>query len=1604
MPYWYVSQPHLTLFVRDKPLFYNTGYGRQVAFELHFKNTPGLNGAVDTAQPGIFSVGTNWHTPWRSYVQWSSGLGRGVYFVFLGDGSARQYAVDNYERWSGSKLTGDEADGFTLWFPSGSVNRYGLAVTLGQQRYWFLTEKRDAQGHSLQFSYATDSGWVRLEQVRDHDGQEITFTYATGTYYAQLLTGIQGPYGLTVTLQYDDQDRLTNITDVLGLSTELRYDTAQRLAELVTPYGTNRFDYLSSEAGWSGLHVIELGLRHHLYLTGIQNPSLWPTAQTESMALAEYLRSCGFFESLETNGFADRNTVYWGPKQFDNLPAAVKASLLNGTFDAANLTTNDFQKGWTYHWLRAQTQNSNNVVLSSSLSVSRAPSPQPDGSTEGLLTFYDYEAKWEGDREMDGAQMRPWCEAWREPGGPWRVVYRTYTPAGLPLSVKDNYGSPATGVRWRQRQFQYAANGIDLIYEVLDGTVLTAYTYNNAHQVLTRDNALGERTSYEYTGTLLTRVTRPSGLITDYAYNQHGWLTQAVDRTATQFLRTNSFTYTNGYLWTHTDERGLTVTYLYDALGRLTHTLYPDGTGITNVYDRLHLVATYDRLGFTNGYAYNGFRELIRHTNANGHVTHYHYCSCGGLEGITDPLGQTTTFSLDPLGRRTRTTYPDNTWVDTTYDLQGRPIRHTDSAGVSTTNYYTIDGLLYCASNAFGQVFYRQVDAHGHIVVSTDANGVTTTNAYDALGRLTRRSQRFIELGPYDRWVVEDYLEYTPGVAGPTLSRRQYVEYWLDDQDWKDSGNYWPIEHQVQYQYDLFDRKTNEIHSAIDFWGDTVPVQTNSFAYNAAGDLIALTDGNRNTTRWEYDLYGRVIKKWDAAGNLIFQYVYDANGRLTNRWTPGQGGTGISTTYRYDPVGNLLQVDYPTSPDISLAYDAAGRLTNMVDGIGTTRYTYTASGALASEDGPWTSDTVSYAYDQSGRRRRSLTLAQPNASAWVQTYAYDAAGRLSQVASPAGTFDYTYHPGLDPDGLQSPTHLVQRLQLPGGAAITNAYDPWGRLLTTDLRDSAGGLLNHHSYQYNDLDQRISQARLDGSQVTYVYDALGQLVGASAQEANTTPRLHEQLRYQYDAAGNLIKRTNHALVQTFSVNNLNELTGVSRTGTFTVAGAVQGVATSVTVADNGNAPQAASLYADGTFARSGVNLLSGTNTFTAVATDALGRWDTNTVTAYLPATVSLAYDLNGNLRTNGTRILDYDDENQLIAVTEPGAWRSEFSYDGNLRRRVRREYVWRGGQWVLAGEVRYIYDGLLVVQERNGLNLPELTYTRGLDLSGTLDGAGGIGGLLACTYAKLLQAPGSMPHAYYACDGNGNVTCLVYPNGQVGARYLYDPFGNLLAAVGPLAEANLYRFSSKEWHRSSGLVYYGYRFYDPSLQRWVNRDPIAEKGGINLFAFVRQNPITASDPDGRALHAGPVILVGVGIGLGFACDLAGCQLRVWYALYDAEGEADRLAPDGSTHRGATAVEGGDADALTHCIAGCNLARNSFPCLGPDHALARLQAHEHERGDGTAEQLDRLNNEVGFGIGGSNLWQSKSCGTACLDALGRGLLYEIKNGRIVPSSIQ
>jgi RHS repeat-associated protein len=246
---------------------------------------------------------------------------------------------------------------------------------------------------------------------------------------------------------------------------------------------------------------------------------------------------------------------------------------------------------------------------------------------------------------------------------------------------------------------------------------------------------------------------------------------------------------------------------------------------------------------------------------------------------------------------------------------------------------------------------------------------------------------------------------------------------------------------------------------------------------------------------------------------------------------------------------------------------------------------------------------------------------------------------------------------------------------------------------------------------------------------------------------------------------------------------------------------------------------------------------------------------------------MQYDGNGNLTNSSVdyESYEYDDENRLTAVQvyyldgggNPQGWRTQFEYDGLGRLRERLEFVPQTGMspvrppgegtWYFVHAVQYVYDGWRVIQERSEANAPLVSYTRGLDLSGSLEGAGGVGGLLA--RSNTGSSTNWISHDYYHADGNGNITCLIDGSQSVVASYRYDPYGNTISESGSLAETNVYRFSSKEIHTNSLMYYYGGRFYDPSLQRWPNRDPIEEEGGINLYAYVGNNPVNQIDPLG-----------------------------------------------------------------------------------------------------------------------------------------------------------
>jgi RHS repeat-associated protein len=228
---------------------------------------------------------------------------------------------------------------------------------------------------------------------------------------------------------------------------------------------------------------------------------------------------------------------------------------------------------------------------------------------------------------------------------------------------------------------------------------------------------------------------------------------------------------------------------------------------------------------------------------------------------------------------------------------------------------------------------------------------------------------------------------------------------------------------------------------------------------------------------------------------------------------------------------------------------------------------------------------------------------------------------------------------------------------------------------------------------------------------------------------------------------------------------------------------------------------------------------------------------------LPTTPAPApHDLDGNLRFDGgvnkdneAREYLWDAENRLTAVkrVSDSATVVSFLYDAQSRRIAK-----------MAGTTAtlYIYDSFNCIAEYSwsaDLQSASLSKTRtwGIDLSGTLQGAGGVGGLLAETQGTSTFYP--------TFDGNGNVSEYFAADGSVAAHFEYDPFGNTVVNTDSSGQFS-YRFSTKPLDSETGLYYYQYRYYDPQTGRWPSRDPIEEEGGINLYGYVGNDGVNMLD--------------------------------------------------------------------------------------------------------------------------------------------------------------
>ena len=1355
MPTWFVSEPFLDLWLEDTPLHYESAYGPSVTLQLaynprhaasavsreywhgaHFGNYGGRQGL--------------WACSWMSFAELDNSdlmvdllLPQGGWATFTFSSASATVSDMNYRQNAWLERAGASGNytSLTLHQPDGSGATYALRDDRSDPsgyRVYYRTDAFDPTGDKTTFAYNTNfTDYYGLTNVTAADG--TSFTLQLDNQYAPNLpatvTNITSSYGASVSFRYTVPDyltvglNLTNITDAAGISSGIGYASAFGLApnQLVTPYGTTTFSALNATTLFDRSVRITnaVGQQEFYGLIANYTGTDWPAYAASQIPTNTPVGT------LDSSERTNRNSFYWNAQQF-----AAYAYL---DVDAFNWT--NFNSARIRHWLQSA-----DASVDYTLSVEQQPSPSNWTNVQGQLTWFDYPGK-PTTNSWRGTQIQPTVIARVMPDGSTSYQYFERLTNGLPTKAVDKWQSGGSA-QYRTNTYLYAANNVDLVASTNALYVrVSSNLFNAYHQVVTNYDALSQLTVYQYDGARhqLTNVIRPTGLTTSYTYDGNHRLQQTTD---SPINATRSFTwYSDGNLKSVTDERGLTVTNYWDGLNRLTGTKHPDGTTTTNLYsvatayasstggtNILDLTATKDRLGYWTYFGYDALRRVTAETNANGAVTRYGYCDCGATSYVTNAWNTSiqfvTQYDYDFQGNRIYTYLPDAT-ITNWFDALGRTIETCDAWGCRWFYYDNLSRLTN-ASNAVGTEQNTTYDLENRPLYVQDANGVTITNTYDDLGRLRTRT--------YPDGGVERFGYSARGLTAYT-NQLDKITY---------------------YGYDEALRKTAETNA-----NNEVLLYTN----NAAGDLLSLTDGKSQTTKWNYDEYGRVTNKLDQASVEILRYKYDPDSRLTNRWSAAK----TNTYYRYDPVGNLTNIDYPVSPDISFAYDALNRVTSMVDAAGTTAYGYAAGGQLWTEDGPFASDTVTNYYFN--RLRTNLSLAQPT-GVWTNRFVYDAAKRLTNVTSPAGSFAYLYP-------ASSGQHLVSRLSLPNTSYLTNTFDTVARLTGTWLKNSTNGTLNSHAYTYNAGNQRTRQTFTDASTYDYYYDGIGQLTNADSSVAA------QDRKYVYDAAWNLNYRTNNTTLNTFKVDGKNQLTNATPVGTQTYDG-------------NGNV------------------------TFSAGTVQGYAYDDENELVNW--------YYYDGGVNGNGS-------------PTSPADLRTELVYDGRGRLRKRIEYDVSADAWHVVSETRYVYDGMRVIQERDGNNTPTVSYTRGTDLSGSLEAAGGIGGLLARSHAYQSGSGNWTNHNCYAADGNGNVTYLLTSSQGLGASYKYDPYGNLITSSGTLATANVYRFSSKEWHANSGLVYYGYRWYSQNVQRWLNRDPIGEYGGINLYAYVHNRPAGTIDPFG-----------------------------------------------------------------------------------------------------------------------------------------------------------
>ena len=436
-----------------------------------------------------------------------------------------------------------------------------------------------------------------------------------------------------------------------------------------------------------------------------------------------------------------------------------------------------------------------------------------------------------------------------------------------------------------------------------------------------------------------------------------------------------------------------------------------------------------------------------------------------------------------------------------------------------------------------------------------------------------------------------------------------------------------------------------------------------------------------------------------------------------------------------------------------------------------------------------------------------------------------------------------------PDSLRCKRVGVERVR------HERVFDALGRIdLARSVIGGTVGVLR--DYTLNDANQRTAVALEDGRRWSFGYDELGQVTSAQKRLSdNTTPLPGYSFGYTFDDIGNRTQTVTNAHATAYTPDSLNRYTSRQVSGTVDVRGEAASD-TLVTVNGQTTTRTGKDFYRELPLANT-TAAISDTVTITATRTGPPLESVTEERPVFRPQTPeTFAHDDDGNLTQDGRWDYTWDAENRLIQAqtrSDIGVQASSllrqrltFAYDAQSRRIRKQVETWNtalnsgAGDWETTTDLRFLYDGWNLLTEldaRNG-NAVIRSYAWGLDLSGSLQGAGGVGGLLWAN---------TTTHTFAAsADGNGNIVAYINTATlAVAGRADYGAFGEVVMQTG-VAKELPFGFSTKYTDKETGLLYYGYRFYSPTTGRWPSRDPIEEGDGPNMYAMLGNNPVSSFD--------------------------------------------------------------------------------------------------------------------------------------------------------------